>query len=40
MMSRRFTIGALGIFVGVDAVRQQIAVIQGRRGHGSHWQVI
>ena len=39
-MSRRFAIGALGIFVGVDAVRQQIALIRGRRGHSGPWQVI
>ena len=39
-MSRRLTIGALGVFVGVDAVRQQIALIRGRRGHSGHWQVV
>ena len=40
VVSRRFAIGALSVFVGFDAVRQQVAVIRGRRGHSSHWQVI
>ena len=39
-VARSFTKRALGVLVGVDAIRQQIAIFGGRRGHSGGWQIV